>query len=116
MASVAAELLQQARLASGRSQHVLARLAGCPQPRVSEVERSVSDPMVGTLDRLVRAAGHQLVVLPSRAPTAAATAAAVARYLGGGPGGEERAFRALIGFSDGLAGAEPAVRVALCVT
>ena len=113
--SVAAELLQGARRAAGRSQHALARLAGTPQPRVSEIERAVSDPTVSTLDRLVRAAGYQLAVLPTRAPTAAATARVIARQLASGSGGEERAFRALIGFSDGLAAAEPAVRVALCV-
>lgn len=116
MVSVAAELLQEARWVAGRSQHVLAGLAGTPQPRVSEIERAVSDPTVGTLDRLVRAAGHQLAVLPTRAPTAAAAARVVARHLRSGSGGEERAFRALIGFSDGLAAAESAVRVALCVS
>jgi transcriptional regulator with XRE-family HTH domain len=113
--SVAAELLRQARQAAGRSQHALARLAGAPQPRVSEVERAVVDPTVRTLDRLVRAAGHQLTVLPTRAPTAASAAAAIAAYLNEGPRGKDRAYRALIGFSDGLATAEPAVRVALCV-
>jgi transcriptional regulator with XRE-family HTH domain len=113
--SVAAELLRQARQAAGRSQHGLARLAGTPQPRVSEVERAVVDPTVRTLERLVRAAGHQLAVLPTRAATAAGAAAAVAGELEAGPGGEDRAYRAIIGFSDGLADAEPAVRVALCV-
>jgi transcriptional regulator with XRE-family HTH domain len=114
--SVAGELLQQARGVARLSQHALARLAGMPQPRVSEVERAVIDPTVSSLDRLVRAAGHQLAVLPTRAPTAAATARAVARQLGSGPSGEEGAFRSLIGFSDGLAVSEPVVRVALCVT
>jgi len=114
--SVAAELLHQARLAAGRSQHALARLAGTPQPRVSEVERAVVDPTVRTLNRLVQAAGHQLAVLPTRAATAAGAAAAIAAQLESGPHGEDRAFRGLLGFSDGLTAAEPAVRVALCVT
>jgi hypothetical protein len=70
---------------------------------------------VGTLDRLLRAAGWQLTVLPTRAPTATAMAVSI-REGGpeGGPTSEERALRSLLSPSDGLASAEPALRVASC--
>jgi transcriptional regulator with XRE-family HTH domain len=112
--SVAAALLKQARLATSVSARALARQAGTAQARLSEIERSIHDPAVGTLDKVLRAAGWQLVVLPTRAPTAGAVALAVREIIhGGGPSAEERAFRSLLSLSDGLASAEPALRVAL---
>ena len=111
--SVAAGLLKQGRLAAGLSARALARQAGTAQARLSEIERGVHDPSVGTIDRALRAAGWQLAVLPTRAPTAGAVALAVAAGEGGTS--EERAFRSLLSLSDGLASAEPALRVALCV-
>ena len=112
--SVAAALLQQARLAVGLSARALARQAGAAQARLSEIERGVHDPAVGTIDRALRAAGWQLVVLPTRAPTAGTVALAIRQViLGGRPSAEERAFRSLLSLSDGLASAEPALRVAL---
>lgn len=114
--SVAAGLLKQARLAAGLSARALARQAGTAQARLSEIERGVHDPSVGTIDRSLRAAGWQLTVLPTRAPTAAAVAVAIRDGPGGGgTASEERAFRSLISLSDGLASAEPVLRVALCV-
>jgi transcriptional regulator with XRE-family HTH domain len=114
--SVAAGLLKQARLASGLSARGLARQAGTAQARLSEIERGVHDPSVGTIDRSLRATGWQLAVLPTRAPTAATVALAVSEALADdGRASEERAFRSLLSLSDGLASAEPALRVALCV-
>lgn len=114
--TVAAGLLKQARLAAGLSARAVARQAGTAQARSSEIERGVHDPSVGTIDRLLRAAGWQLTVLPTRAPTATAVAVSI-REGGpeGGPTSEERAFRSLLSLSDGLASAEPTLRVALCV-
>lgn len=114
--TVAAELLKETRLASGASARALAHQARTAPARVSEIERSVHDPSVGTLDRIVRAAGWQIVTIPSRAPTAAVVASSIRE---GGPSNaatEESAFRALLSLSDGLASAAPDVRVALCVT
>ena len=115
--NVAASLLRQARLGSGLSGRALARLAGTPQSRVSEIERDVHDPSVGTLDKAVRAAGWQLAVIPTRAPTASAVALEVRQAFASTDQatGEERAFRALLSLVDGLRDAAPAVRVALCV-
>lgn len=115
--SSAAALLKQVRLAAGLSARALARQAGLAQPRLSEIERGVHDPAVGTIEKSLRAAGWQLAALPGRAPTAAAVALAVRDAGRGldGPAAEERAFRSLLTLSDGLASAEPALRVALCV-
>lgn len=115
--NVAASLLRQARLASGLSGRTLARLAGTPQSRVSEIERDVHDPSVGTLDKAIRAVGWQLAVLPSRAPTAAAVALAIRRDIESPDQAarEEQAFRTLLSLADGLRDAASAVRVALCV-
>ena len=113
--SVAAGLLKQGRLSAGLSARALARQAGTAQARLSEIERGVHDPSVGTIDRALRAAGWQLAVLPTRAPTAAAVALDVLAAVAAGPTSEERAFRSLLSLSDGLASAEPALRVALCV-
>lgn len=113
--SVAAKLLKETRLASGLSTRSLARQAGTAPARLSEIERSVHDPSVGTLDRVLRSTGWQLVAVPSRAPTAATTALAISEFGTDGARGEERAFRALLSLSDGLSDAVPEVRVALCV-
>jgi transcriptional regulator with XRE-family HTH domain len=116
MVLVAAGLLRETRLAAGLSTRSLARRAGTPPARVSEVERAVHDPSVGTLDRLLRSARCQLAVLPTRAPTAATVALAIRDSLSDGPHGEERSFRALVALSDGLGDAALDVRVALCVS
>lgn len=115
---MASALLKQARQGSGLSARALARQAGTAQARLSEIERAIHDPAVGTLDRVVRAAGWQLAVLPTRAPTAATVALAIREESEGldARRAESRAFRALLTLSDGLASAEAAVRVALCVT
>ena len=115
--TVASGLLKQARLAAGLSARAVARQAGTAQARSSEIERGVHDPAVGTIDRLLRAAGWQLTVLPTRAPTATAVAISIREggSEGGGPASEDRAFRSLLSLSDGLASAEPTLRVALCV-
>ncbi|HEV8625965.1 MAG TPA: helix-turn-helix transcriptional regulator [Acidimicrobiia bacterium] len=115
--SVAAGLLKQARLAAGWSARAVARQAGTAQARLSEIERGVHDPSVGTIDRSLRAVGWQLAVLPTRAPTAATVGLAVREAIdaAGRPASEERAFRSLLSLSDGLGSAEPALRVALSV-
>lgn len=113
--TVAAELLRETRLASGLSARGLAKRAGTAPARVSEIERCVHDPSVGTLDSVIRSAGWQLLAIPTRAPTAATVALSILE-LGTGDGpGEERGFRALLSLSDGLAEASPDVKVALCV-
>jgi transcriptional regulator with XRE-family HTH domain len=108
-----AALLRQARLAAGLSQRALAERVGCRQPNVSETESGRHDPLVGTLDRYVRAAGGQLAVLPTTTPTVADAATKVAEHLAAGS--ERRAYRTIIGLHDDLVSSDPAIRVALCV-
>lgn len=109
----AATLLRAARRAHDLTQRELATRAGVHQPAIADIERGRKDTRVGQLDRLLRGTGHRLVALPTWAATASETAELVADALDV-PGGEDRAFRVLLAFSDGLAEVEPALRVALC--
>ena len=110
----AATLLRQARLSIAVSQRELAQRAGVAQPAVAVVERSHRDPSVGTLEHLLRSAGHRLITIPTWATTAAEAADELRQAVGSDR--QTRALRLLIGFSDGLAAQSPDVRVALCVT
>lgn len=112
--STASSLLKQARAAAGVSTRELASAAGSAQPRVTEIERGASDPRVDTLEGLLRAIGYQLVVLPTRAPTAAAVAQAICDDLDDRVS-DERAFRALLVLSDGLSASIDPIKVALTV-
>jgi transcriptional regulator with XRE-family HTH domain len=58
--STAAGLLQLARLKSGLSQGQLAERAGVPATMISAYERDRRQPTLGTLLRLLRAAGYDL--------------------------------------------------------
>lgn len=113
---VAAALLKEARLASGLSARALAARAGTAPARVSEIERAVHDPSVGTLDRVLGAAGWQIIAVPTRAPTASVVALSIRNHGTDDVAGEERAFRAVLSLSDGLADAAPDVKLVLCVT
>ncbi len=54
--------MRAARLEAGLSQRALAERAGVPQSTVARIETGVLDPRVGTLERLLRACGAELVV------------------------------------------------------
>ncbi|HEY3831450.1 MAG TPA: helix-turn-helix transcriptional regulator [Acidimicrobiia bacterium] len=56
------ELLRDVRRRRGLTQADLARRAGTSQPVVSAYEHDRRDPSVGTLQRLVDAAGEQLQI------------------------------------------------------
>ena len=62
-----ATLIASARRDSGLTQSELAAGAGTSQPAVNRYERGASLPSLPTLERLVRAAGHSLVVETIRA-------------------------------------------------
>lgn len=113
-----ATLLRQVRHGAGLSLRALARNAGTAPSRLSEISTGRHDPGVGTLERVVRAAGYQLAVLPTSAPSAATVAVDIIDHAADrdADAAEEYAFRALLSLSDGLEAAEPAVRVALSVT
>jgi transcriptional regulator with XRE-family HTH domain len=53
-------LIRQARGAAGLTQADLARRLGMSQPAIVKLERAGANPMVRTLDRVLRATGHRL--------------------------------------------------------
>lgn len=65
-----AQLLRQARARAGLSQAELARRAGVGQSVISDYERGRREPALDTLERLVSATGHELVLAlqPSTPP------------------------------------------------
>jgi transcriptional regulator with XRE-family HTH domain len=70
-----AQLLRFARVASGISQHELARRTGTHQPSIWAIENPAHDPTVGTLSRLVAGLGNQVTLLATLSLTAARAAA-----------------------------------------
>jgi transcriptional regulator with XRE-family HTH domain len=58
----ASELITRARSDAGLTQAELARRASTSQPMVARYETGVSSPTVSALRRLLRAAGHDLVL------------------------------------------------------
>ena len=53
-----AALVRLARRRSGMSQRALAERAGTSQSVIARIERGLSNPTVGTLNRLLEATGH----------------------------------------------------------
>jgi transcriptional regulator with XRE-family HTH domain len=111
-----AQLLREARRASGLSQRALAARSGMRQPALADIERSAHDTGGDQLDHLVNAAGYRLTILPTSAHSAADWAEVIYRELRSPRRSEEIAFRALIGLSDDLTVVSKPLRVALCVT
>ncbi|MEQ1700557.1 MAG: Cro/Cl family transcriptional regulator [Ilumatobacteraceae bacterium] len=115
MENVASTLVWQARSGARLSQSRLAVLSTIQQPNISRAEKGNHDLSVDTLDRLVRAAGWRLAVLPTRSDTvgAAASAAAAAVHAG-----RPEAFlvRVVLQLADHLAHEHGAERVALTVS
>jgi transcriptional regulator with XRE-family HTH domain len=65
----AAELLRNVRHRRGLTQAALARAAGTSQPVISAYEAGRRDPTIGTLQRLVAAAGEELELSARPAPS-----------------------------------------------
>lgn len=57
-----AGILRDARTGAGLSRRTLAAKAGVPTSTVSRIEEGLSDPSLGMLERLINAAGSDLVV------------------------------------------------------
>lgn len=112
--SVASALAHQARTGAHLTQGELARLAAVHQPAVARAESGHTGLTVSSLDRLVRAAGWRLTVVPTRATTAADTAEVIANLIG--TASVDGPFRAIIQLADDLAAEHGAERVALTVT
>jgi transcriptional regulator with XRE-family HTH domain len=114
MDTVAGRLAQQAREGARLTQSRLAQLSLIKQPNISRAERGLRDVSVDTLDRLVRAAGWRLTVLPTRSDTVAAAAGAVARAVRDHQPDTTR-VRIVLQLADDLAREHGAERVALTV-
>jgi transcriptional regulator with XRE-family HTH domain len=110
----AASLLRSARGSHGLSQRALADRSRVAQPRIAEIEAGAHDTTVSRLEQLLASLGQRVAVLPTRSRPACEAALAAAEELAAGS--ESQAWREIIQLSDDLAGASPAVRVALCVT
>lgn len=112
--TVAARLLQQCRRGRALSQTTLGARAGVPQASIARTEGGGRDVTVGTLDRLVRAAGYRLTVIPTRSATVADAADLIAAGLA--TRNDDVPFRAVIQLADDLAREHGAERVVLTVT
>ena len=60
----AASILRAARAHAGLTQRELAARSGVPQPTVASIESGKQDPRYRTLERLIRACGQELDLLP----------------------------------------------------
>jgi transcriptional regulator with XRE-family HTH domain len=109
----AASLIASAREAVGITQRQLADRGSTVQSAVSFVESGERVPTAETLERLLAAARHRLIAVPSVRPDGAATAERIRTALRAHR--PRRALRAFLDFADGLAAEEPATRVALTV-
>lgn len=110
----AASLLRSARGSHGLSQRALADRSRVAQPRIAEIEAGAHDTTVSRLEQLLASLGQRVAVLPTRSRPACEAALAIATDLASNS--DPHAWREVLQLSDDLAGASPAVRVALCVT
>ncbi len=111
MTTLAATLLRRARIAAGLSQRALAQRAGVVQPAVARAESGARDVTVHTLAALLRAAGSQLIDVPTVRGTVAAAAETIRLDIEAGD--EDSAFREIVQISDDLRAAAPSERVVL---
>src|SRR5258708_40144444 len=61
----AANILRAARAHAGLTQRALSVRAGVPQPTIAAIEIGRQDPRYATLERLVRACGQDLDLVPA---------------------------------------------------
>jgi transcriptional regulator with XRE-family HTH domain len=112
--NVGGQLIGAARRYRGVSGRALAAQTQSSQTALSELERGEEDATSARLDRLLRPLGYQLSVIPSRLGTAVEAAEGVREHLL--DRNEERAKRSVWQLAADLQDADPALRVALCIT
>lgn len=93
--------LRTAREARGWDQAELARRLGTSQSAISFLERGKREPRLDTVERWLRATHHRVVVYPSVFPDSVETTEEINDALGRGD--RDRAWRALLDYSDSLA-------------
>lgn len=109
--ATAAALVRASRKASRQTQIELAAKARIDQGALSRIENG-RDADFETINRVIRATGNHLAVVPSRTDIAVAAATAIAKQLA--KGDNDRALRGLIQLNDALI-AERGLRRALIV-
>ena len=98
----ATTLIRAARLAAGLTQGEVAKRTGIHQPNVARAEAGDRAPSLDTCDRLLRAAGFRITVLPGRGTDAFETASEVREAIR--QRNEDRAYRLIIQLADDLHG------------
>jgi len=111
--NTAATLIRSARNAAGLTQHGVATRTGIAQSNVARAESGTRDVSSATVERLVRASGYRLTVLPGTGLDAMSAAGHVTSALA--DGNEDRAYRFVIQLADDLEALHGAERVAACV-
>ena len=111
--NIAATLVRSARCAAGLTQKGVAARTRIAQPNVSRLESGSHGASTETVDRLVRASGFRLTVLPGVGLDVIGASDEVRSALAGGD--EDRAYRFVIQLADDLASLHGAERVAACV-
>lgn len=111
-----AQLIRGARRESNLTQQALAERSGATQPSIADIERSAHDTRVENLVRLLAAAGHRIIILPTLARTVAEWGDYIREELCSELPREDAAFRSIVGLSDDLASAPKTIRTALCIT
>lgn len=112
--SVAATLLSSARRYRAVSGRALARETASSQAGLVELESGRADATTERLERILRVLGYQVTTLPTRLGTATSAAEDARRYLHAG--NADAAFRVVLQLAADLEAADPALRVALCIT
>jgi transcriptional regulator with XRE-family HTH domain len=107
----AAQLLRSARESAALTQSELAHLAQTSQSDISFVERGQRSPSVATLERLLAASRHRLIVIETTWPDASTTGVRIGRALEARQ--PDAALRALIDYSDALSRSVGTDRIAL---
>lgn len=90
--STASQLVRDARRSAGLTQAQLAARLGLTQPTVAALERPGSNPRLATLERALRAAGHDL--LTASRPLPAIDETQIAERLRLSPAARLRTFHA----------------------
>jgi transcriptional regulator with XRE-family HTH domain len=110
----AAEVLRTARLNRGLTQRELAKKCQVSQPAIARIESAVEDATLERLNGLLQPLGSKVTLVPFRTSTVYETAAFIRHDVSAGE--FLHAFRSIIQLNDDIERADPATRVALCLT
>lgn len=111
--NTSATLVRSARCSAGLTQHEVAARTRIAQPNIARAESGDREVSSATVERIVRASGFHLTVLPGVGLDAIEAAGHVRVALA--EGNESRAYRFVIQLADDLAALHGAERVAACV-